>query len=1018
MSILFIDLVGYTQLSEDLDPEDLRVLQGRYQVLATHVIRRFGGFVAQFTGDGVMAYFGYPTAHENDVERAVLAGLELIARLPDLDTRLSDVLLPPLAIRIGLHTGLVLVAPEIGSSGGYELRATGEAVNIAARLQAEAGAGSIIVSEESLAAFADRFDIERLGPRPIRGLSRPLALCRVIRARPAINADDDGNRRAARMVGRDAAFAELEARWTAAQRTQSCHLVTIVGDAGVGKTRLVRDFLAGLDPAAHALIRTGCDELFANAAFYALTTLLWTRAGLVPSDDKDTKIAKVTALLASARLADPANVGLYTSLLGLTEPVFDERSPTPQLYRQRQLVFVLELIADVVTRQPTVLWIDDVQWLDPSTAELLHELVRHFTTAPLLVVLTRRSFPAGPALPPAAATIRLDALGPEDCLRLARGIPGADALPQALIERAVTASEGLPLFIEQFIVSLIEEQQVQSARRRRDGEMPLLLAQMMSERLDRRPGGRRLLQAAACIGRSFGADILGALLDRAPAEITGQLQDLVEAELLVARGPAATPRFEFRHALIQSFAYQSMVQDERRELHDRIVAALARPEFAGPNSGERLAHHLTEARRTPEAISAWLRLGVAAAQNSANLEAIDMLRKALGLLDRLADPAQQRQFEIPLQMALIGPLMVTQGSTSPEVLACCECGLALCEGDGASPASLPFAFGLHTGTFCRGEWDVASAQADKFLAVATACGDVSAQLIGHRMIGRVQLNRGDAHAALASLERSIRDFVPERDTATTQKFGQSHEVHARSVLSLAHFCAGDVDSAFRVGVEAIRSADRLRHPHSTAIPLTYVGGWVFGLCDSADAIETQAQSLIALADEHRMGAFLPMGRGFLGQAACVRGDVVAGEALLAEACAALEGIRFMLSLSGYLAWHADALRRLGRIDAAAATISRSLALIAGGDTVWLLPEARRIAAMIAVAREGAATGLVDLQAAAALARQMQSPVLERRCLMDIAALDGGSTATTAALSALTHVADLPGRIARAFAATP
>jgi lambda repressor-like predicted transcriptional regulator len=361
-------------------------------------------------------------------------------------------------------------------------------------------------------------------------------------------------------------------------------------------------------------------------------------------------------------------------------------------------------------------------------------------------------------------------------------------------------------------------------------------------------------------------------------------------------------------------------------------------------------------------------------------------------------------------------LIVAQGSTSPEVMDCCERGLALCQVDGDSPAMLPFAFGLHTCTFCRGEWDAASAQADRFLEIANACGDVASQLIGYRMIGRVQLNRGEAGPALASLELSIGLFVPERDTATTQKFGQSHEVHARSVLSLACLCTGDVSRALTVGIEAIQSADRLRHPHSTAIPLTYVGGWVFALCDAAAELERQATSLIALALEHGMGSFLPMGHGFLGRAACMHGHFERGERLLADAIDALTSIGFNLMLSGYLAWHADALRQLGRLEQAHGVIRRALSLMAHGDAMWLEPEARRIEALIVAELEGVGPALALLQGAADLARNMQSSVLERRCLATFCELGGESGAAIAhRLDSLADLSDLPVRISAALA---
>jgi predicted ATPase len=351
-------------------------------------------------------------------------------------------------------------------------------------------------------------------------------------------------------------------------------------------------------------------------------------------------------------------------LLGLAFAGTEALAPTPLLFKQKQFAFVASAIGQIARRQPTVLWIEDVHWLDPSSAELLLEVVRGLADTSLLVLLTTRSFPRGPTLPKADEVIDLKQLGPQECLELVRSIPGAHALPDEVLSRAVDAGEGVPLFIEQLVLSLIDER-AQAPGRFNKG-LPLTLAEMMSERLDRLPEGRRVVQAAACIGRSFTPDFLSALLKEDAGKMLMPLEELVEAEILRPTPYGAETRFEFRHALLQRMAYESMVQAERRSVHRRIVQVLKQGGRSAPSIPEVMAHHLTEAAEFHDAIKTWLAAGQAAATRSAHLEAIEHFRRGLGLLDRVPEPELRREMELSLQAGLIGSLSPTQGATSAD----------------------------------------------------------------------------------------------------------------------------------------------------------------------------------------------------------------------------------------------------------------------------------------------------------------------------------------------------------------
>ncbi len=940
LSILFVDLVGYTHLAELLDPEDLRMLQRRYQNLALRVMESYGGFVARFTGDDILVYFGYPLAHENEAERAMRAALELNERLPGLDTGLANASVPALSVRVGIHTGLVLIAPEQMSGGLAEHTAFGEVVNLAKRIQTEAPPGGIVVSKQTLDLVAGQFESVPLGTKAIRGLERQVTLFQVNRLVPGASRSVTRLQRgAARMIGRQTATARIVERWSVVRHEGRCQTLAVVGEAGVGKTRLIAELCGRPEMRDARIVQMNCHEIFASTPLYPLGSYLWARARLTVEDDEAAQVQKIAALLDQFGSDTPENREVFASLLGLaTDGIVDATAPTPLLFKKQQYALLTSMLLLTTRAQPTVLWIEDAHWLDPSSAELLHEIVAALANSPLLVLLTRRSFPKGPLLPEAHDTVVVDQMDDRNSREIARSIPGADALSEDTVATAIEAAEGVPLFLEQFIIALIEERKEAPTTSRKTVGVPLMLAEMMSERLDRRPGGRRIVQAAACIGRSFTPDFLAALLQQETPAIAQPLQALVEAEILLSQPYGVEVHYEFRHALLRRMAYESVLQAERRVLHGRIADVLQNYEQSGPTPPEIRAHHLTEAGRFPAAAEAWLGAGLGAAQRSAHVEAIAHIRRALQLLDKLPEGGpSRRQLELQLQAALIGSIMATEGATSLSLSDCCQRGLDLCQQGEPSHLVLPFAFGQFTFTNCRGHVEEAASLTRLFLSLAERSGSASGRVIGHRMLGMVLFGQARAEEAREQFELSMRLYSPERDAQTTHMFGQNTEVHTKSGLSLALFCMGDVDRAIEIGVDALRSADALRHPHSTAIPLAYVGGWVFGLCGAADALMGEAKRLIALAEQHHLAMFRAKGLSHLGWAMCQQGDLKGGATVLSGAIASLDAIEFRLAISGYLANLADAQRRLGDVRAAEAACARAVELMSASSFLWLEP---------------------------------------------------------------------------------
>lgn len=1023
LTIVFSDLADYTRLSEQLDAEDLLDVQTRYQRLALEIVERYGGFVSSFSGDGILIYFGYPVAHENDAERAVRASLELVQAVQSLDLHLPDQPAIRLTVRVGLHTGPVLVGPELASGGILEHAAVGQAVNLASRLQSIAPPNSVLVSNETLELVEGLFDSTSLGSRSIRGLSLPVAVHQVTRARPSTRRGSARFRRGAtRMIGRTDVIDLMWRSWADVQSGSKRHILFVIGEAGLGKTRLAMELAQRAQQQSGNVLQINCHELFSGTPLYAVAATLWARAGVGPDDDDTVRTDKLGALLERLGLRNAENIETANSLfeiLGVRRA--GPQGAAPVGLKQRQFDLFLALLRETTSRGPLVLWVEDAHWLDPSSAELLADLSAHVAEAPILFLVTARSIPGQLALPEADKVIHLAPLSEHECLELAHSVPGAKTLSSEVLDRAVTLADGNPLFVEQLTLSLIDSQSQSPHGGARDNALPLTLAEIISEKLDRLPGGRRIVQASACLGRSFTPKFLELLLDNQQTQHAELLEQLVKADILRIQEGTAELRYEFCHALLQRAASDSLVQSERRAIHGRIARVLASG-GTGPVIPEVLAHHLTTAGQFQEAVGAWLQAGIAAARRSAYVEAIAHIERGLELLTQVADLKMRETLEIGLQAALIGPLTAIGGPTSERMLKCCQRGLQLCKDGPPSPLMFAFLFGQFSHAVCRGNGPLATSSAELFLSVAQNANYESGQVIGHRLLGLCRLTQGNVGKSVEALEASLQLYSAERDEAATHVFGQNTQVHSRSVLSLSLLHAGRIDEALRVGNEALQSIDELQHPHSSALALGYVGGWVFGLCGAVNQQMHAARRLVTLAEQHRLQSFRIFGQAFIGWALCRSGDLPQGITILEQAVKELEAVEFWLSLPGHMAVLADAMRVVGRRREAMDLCARALRHVTTAGERLHEPELKRVLAMTMRDERGRADDEVRelLHSAIGSARELGLPLFELRVLQSMKTCLGEGrldTEATHRLRELSYLQGLEERAARFIGST-
>jgi predicted ATPase/class 3 adenylate cyclase len=828
LTVLFCDLVGSTELSARLDPEDLGQVIRSYQGCCAEVLRRWDGHVAKYMGDGVLAYFGFPQAHEDDAERAVRAGLDLAAAVGRLSV--GDEM--PLAARVGIATGLVMVGELTGEGVAQEEAAIGDTPNLAARLQALAEPGTVTISQATRRLVGGLFELVDLGPLRLKGFAQPLAAFRV-----AGEGHAQGRFEALHgqhpipLVGREEELHLLLARWRRAVDGEG-QVVLLSGEAGIGKSRIVRALRERLAGQPHTSLSHYCSPYHTASALYPVVNLLERAAGFTREDPPDAKLDKLEAVLAQGTEGWVEAVSLIAEVLGI---VAGARYPSPNLSPQRKAQRTLEVLVEQVeglaARQPVLALYEDVHWIDPTTLAALGLLIERVERLPVLVLITFRP----EFVPPWSRHAHLTQLSLARLTRrhgaaMVTGLAGGKALPEDVLNEIVARTDGIPLFVEELTKTVLESGQLREAGDHYEvaGPLPQLaipstLQDSLMARLDRLGPVKEVAQIGAVIGRDFDHQLLAAVLSSPEKRLNDALDQLVASELVFRRGALPDATYTFKHALVQEAAYNSLLKSRRQELHARIAKVLEErfPDVAA-NRPEVLARHFTDAELTEQAVVYWHRAGQRAAERFAHKEAIAHLKKAVEALEKLPSSAARDQQELDLQIALGSPLIVTMGYSAPEVEQAYLRAQKLSRRLGDVAQLFTATWGLWLLNLTRMQLKSARRLADELLSLARRQTDPGYLLQARHATWTTCLYLPELSAGADQAEQGL--LLYDRDLHRSHRLlygGHDPGVCAGSHQALSRWLLGFPDQAVVQAEEAVALARALAHSFSLILALTF-----------------------------------------------------------------------------------------------------------------------------------------------------------------------------------------------------
>jgi predicted ATPase/class 3 adenylate cyclase len=857
LTVMFCDLVGSTAISTRLDPEDLREVISAFQRCCRNVIVESGGFVARYMGDGVLAYFGYPKAHETDAERAIRAALALVAAVPKLGVDAS------LQVRAGIATGLVVVGDLIAEDGVREEAGVGETFNLAARLQTLAEPNTAVIDGTTRRLIGGLYECRSLGKVPIRGFADPIPVWQVTGPSAVYNRFEALRASITPMVNREEEIDLLMRRWQQA-KTGDGSIVLILGEPGIGKSRIVQTILEQLHDDPHTRMRYFCSPHHQDSPLYPAIAQLARAAGFRRDDTAEQRLDKLEVVLAQGTTNVKEVAPLFAELLSI--PASTRYPPlelSPARLKQRTLQAKVAQVEGLASRGPLLMVCEDVHWSDATSLELLDLIIDRVPNLPILLIITfRPEFSARWIGRPRVTLLSLSRLSPRQRAELIAGVTAGKTLPKDVMDQIIDRTDGVPLFIEELTKAVVEsgvlaelDAGFTKAVPAQPLAIPTTLQASLLARLDRLAPVREVAQIAATLGRHFSHELISAVARIPQGVLDNALAQLVEAELIYRRGIPPDAVYTFKHALVQDAAYQSLLRSKRQQYHLQIADVLERrfPEIV-ETQPELVAHHYTEADFRSKAVPYWQTAGQKAVRRSASAEAINHFNRGLELLKALPTTPERSQQELALLVALGTPLIDTKGFGSAEVISLYARARQLCQEVGGVRQLFPVLWGVWVSCEAQAEHKAALELGEQCQHLAEQAADPELLIAAHHARGVTLMSLGELGAALEHLQQVIALYNPQQHRARALMSG----IACRSQAAFALWLLGRPDQAITKNDEALALAQELSRPYSLAQASAFAAVFCQLLRNPAMARE-HADAAIALSTEHEFPFFRAMG---------------------------------------------------------------------------------------------------------------------------------------------------------------
>jgi TOMM system kinase/cyclase fusion protein len=997
LTVMFCDLVESTKLSSQLDPEEYREVVRAYQSACTEVIQRYDGHIAQLLGDGLLIYLGYPQAHEDDAQRAVSAGLGMLAAMGELNSRLQQAKGIQLALRVGIHTGLVVVG-EMGGAGRQEQLALGEVPNLAARLQGLAEPNTLVISNATSRLVQGYFDCQDLGAQPLRGVAQPLHVYQVLGASGVQNRlDIVSTRGLTPLVGRESEVTLLRERWEQVKAGQG-HVVLLTGDAGIGKSRLVQMLTEHVATEPHVCWECRSLPYYQNTALYPLTDLFQRTLQWHQDETPDEKLGKLEHTLSQYRLPVEESVQLFSPLLSLPLPEhhYPSLNLSPQRQRQKTLETIVAILQEDAERHPVLFIVEDLHWTDPTTLELLNLLINQTPTASLLVLLTCR-----PHFQPAwhhrayLTEITVHRLAHNQVEQIVNRMTDGKTLPQEVLAQIVEKTDGVPLFIEEMTKAILESGHLKEV----DGHyeltgslatfaIPATLQDSLMARLDRLVSAKGIAQLAAVIGRQFAYDLLSTVSQLDAATLQRELGRLVEAEIVYQRGLPPQATYTFKHALIQDAAYQSLLKNTRQQYHQRIAQVLEAqfPETA-ETQPELLAHHCTEAGLIAQAVHYGYKAGQRASERSVHVEAITHLRRGLALLETLPETPQRLQREVDMLIALGASLLATKGYAAPEVGETYTRARQLCHHLEEPQRLFPVLRGLwHYYNVCA-EYQTAHALGEQLLTLAQQVQDSAMLVAAHRALGATLFWLGAQASAHTHLAQGLALYDPQQHRAHAFLYGEDSDVTCRSYAMCTSWFLGYPAQGWIQMDAALALAQQIAYPFDLSFVLGFAAMF-HQFRREVRVAQERAEATIRLTKEQGFPFWMAHGSMLYGWALAHQGQAKEGIEQLHQGMMAWRATGAALGQPYGLALLAEAQGTLGEPEAGLTALAEALVHVEHTGERYYEAEIHRLKGelLLQQSSDNQAEAETCFHQALEIARSQQAKSLELRTATSLAKL--------------------------------